>query len=207
MAFDAQLECFFCNQKFKDFGPLGEHVRREHPEIGAALPSAPDEESFIGQPPPFEEWEEHGWFLGNEDDDMLPPVGGGKTPSQRTGRKGGRGGPAPNVPFITVENLSNDPVTAKILGVEAQTGGGFNDVIVKISIKGRSYFLGLKASNPNYETLINALGQDEKKWIDIEFTIGLNWNEFYEKNFVHIFECPVGTSSEDQHDGRKKRRA
>lgn len=185
------LPCAFCDQKFSDFGPLGEHVRQAHPEIGAALPSAPEE-----KPIPDSEmadvdvsWEEHGWFLGNEDEDMLPPVGGGKTQSQRNQPQGGGGRrpTPPSVPFLKVEDLTNDPVTAKVLGVQTQNTG-YNDVIIKVAIKGRSFFYGLKASNPAYETLTKALGHNDNDWMGAEFTVGLEWNEFYEKNFVTVFE-------------------
>lgn len=197
-----KLPCAFCEKKFTDFGPLGEHVRQAHPEIGAALPSAPETkpdkyDDAVNQlgPDMAEDadasWEQHGWFQGNEDENMLPPVGGGKTQSQRGGGdnrgSGRRPSTPPSVPFIKVEDLTQDPVTAKILGVQTQNTG-FNDVIVKIAIRGRSFFFGLKASNPNYETLVKALGNDENAWMNAEFTIGLEFNEFYEKNFVNVFE-------------------
>lgn len=194
------LPCAFCDQKFSDFGPLGEHVRQAHPEIGAALPSAPETKPYnkyddaVDQlgPDMAEDagasWEEHGWFQG-EDEDMLPPVGGGKTQSQRNQPQGGGGRrpTPPSVPFLKVEDLTNDPVTAKVLGVQTQNTG-YNDVIIKVAIKGRSFFYGLKASNPAYETLTKALGHNDNDWMGATFTVGLEWNEFYEKNFVTVFE-------------------
>ena len=122
---------------------------------------------------------------------MLKSPGGGKSQTQRNA-DGGRQRPAPAVPFIKVEDLTADPKRAKILAVETQSTG-FNDIIVKIAVAGRSYFFGLKASNPNYETLFAAFGADENKWIGEEFMIGLNWNEFYEKSFVHVFDATAPT--------------
>jgi len=125
----------------------------------------------------------------------LPTPGGGKRDAER-GNNGGRGNSTrkpPQVPFVRVEDLREEPSRAKILGVVTQNTG-FNDVIVKVAINGKSYFLGLKASNPNYEALFNAFGDNENKWVGEEFMIGLNWNDFYEKNFVHIFEAPAPKS-------------
>jgi hypothetical protein len=121
---------------------------------------------------------------------MLPQPGGGKSESQRGNVGGGGKRTPPSVPFIKVEDLTEEPKRAKILGVTTKNAG-FNDIIVKIAISGRSYFFGLKASNANYEALFNGFGDDENKWVGGEFLIGLNWNEFYEKNFVHVFEAPA----------------
>jgi hypothetical protein len=185
MMFDARLPCAFCDKIFPDFGPLAAHVLTRHMDVGEFLRDHGPVEQTPSES--TQQWEDHGWFLDDkENDNMLPSIGGGKTPSQRTNKQIGIR-KTPQVPFLTVEDVSEEPKTAKILGVQTQNTG-FNDVVVKIVMGSRSYFLGLKASNPNYETLVTALGYDEKTWVGREFTIGLNWNEFYEKNFVHVFE-------------------
>ena len=165
------LEWAFCFLRFRDFAALAEHVNEAH--------TPPEKRRAIQ---PMNNW----W----EENDMLPQPGGGKTESQRGGGKQTSGRPAPTVPFLKVEDLKTDPVRAKILAVQS-TNTGFNDVIVKVAVNGRSYFFGLKASNPNYESLFKAFGDDDNKWVGQEFMVGLNWNEFYEKNFVHIFEAPA----------------
>jgi hypothetical protein len=175
------LECFFCFLKFASFEQLAEHVQAAH--------VSPENRGRERAPTWDEPWEGV--------DMALPRPGGGKSDSQRGGGRGNRQAPA--VPFLKVEDLTQDPKRAKILGVQTQNTG-FNDVIVKIAIGGRSFFMGLKASNPNYEALFNAFGEDDNKWVGQEFMVGLNYNEFYEKNFVHIFEAPAperGKKSKD----------
>lgn len=170
-----ELECVFCYLKFESFGTLAKHVLEAHK-------SEDERANFVHFNPnnPM------------EDEMALPAPGGGRTTSQ-----GGSGRSKATVPFLRVEDLQKEPSRAKILAVQAQDGSGFNDLIVKISIDGKPFFFGLKTSNPNYETLFNAFGADDKKWIGEEFTVGLNWNEFHEKNFVHVFDAPA------KKDGRK----
>lgn len=60
-----QLQCAFCPKSFPDFGPLGSHVKADHPDVGSFLRSHPPEEQPEPQP---EDWEEHGWFA----DDITP---------------------------------------------------------------------------------------------------------------------------------------
>lgn len=172
-----ELECAFCWLKFAGFKELAEHVTLAH--------LAPEER------PQVQNWEGDDYWRNAGENEMLPAPGAGKSETQR-GNVGGQASirKPPNVPFIKVEDLSGETVTAKILGVQT-TGTGFNDIIVKISVSGRNFFLGLKASNENYEKLFNGFGPDEKKWIGEHFSIGLNYNEFYEKNFVHIFDAPA----------------
>jgi hypothetical protein len=173
VAFNHQLPCAFCSREFHDFGGLATHVQTEHADVVDML-------HRIAENITEEE---------DERDDMLPQVGGGKR-NDRQGQSGGGRRPAPAVPFLVVDDLKADPVRAKILGLETKNTG-FNDVIVKIAIGGKSFFMGLKASNPNYEALTAGLGFDENKWVGQEFMIGLQWNEFYEKNFVQVYECPA----------------
>ena len=121
----------------------------------------------------------------------LPRPGGGDARS--TPMQGGTGRAKPTVPYLKVEDLQSDPVHAKILAVEAKASR-FNDITVKLAVGGKPFFLGLKASNPNYEMLFNGFGDDERKWIGEEIMIGLQWNEFHEKNFINIFEAPAKDS-------------
>ena len=167
------LECAFCFLKFESLKELAQHTQEAH--------VSPEDRKG-------RDWPE--WAERKDDEEMLPQPGGGKSETQRGNIGGGGKRSAPNVPFIKVEDLTEEPKLAKILAVQSKNTG-FNDLIVKIAIGGRSYFFGLKSSNANYETLFNAFGDDEKKWIGQEFTIGLNWNDFYEKNFTHVFEAPA----------------
>lgn len=125
-------------------------------------------------------------------------------PSQGAGRTQGDSGARgrrrpPTVPFLTVENLTEEPKKAKILAVQTANVGRFNDLVVKVAMGGTSYFMGLKTNNPNYEILFNKLGDKENDWVGREFLIGLEWNEFYEKNFATITEVLP-----DEKEGKKK---
>src|SRR5258708_1618329 len=155
MDMEGGVPCMFCQRTFKSFVALGMHVKTEHAaKIGAASLKLPDRK------PADDSWEDTGWFLGELEEMALPQPGGGKTQGQRESGPTRPKRTPPAVPFIGVEDLTSDPKTAKILAVQTQNTG-FNDIIVKIAISGRSYFLGLKASNPNYETLFRAFGSDE----------------------------------------------
>jgi hypothetical protein len=177
---DHALECAFCFLRFDGFAKLAQHVDDAHVSPADRRTKLPTIESTLDE-----------WGLTGEE--MLPAPGTGKRESERGNTGIGSGGSRkpPAVPFLKVEDLSKDPKTAKILAV-ATKDTGFNDLIVKVAISGRSYFFGLKASNPNYEALFNAFGGDENDWIGEEFTVGLNWNEFYEKSFVHVFSAQRG---------------
>jgi hypothetical protein len=121
---------------------------------------------------------------------MLPKP---KTRSTEEDAPGARGRSAPSVPFLKVEDLTAEGKRAKILGVQSQRTK-YNDLVVKLAIGGRSFFFGLRLSNPNFETLYEAFGADENKWVGQEFLIGLEWNDFYEKNFVRVLEAPAKKS-------------
>src|SRR5258708_4263718 len=189
-----KVPCVFCepfgSKLCNGFVALGAHVIRDHAaEISAASLKLPDK-----QPDKYDEAvdalgpdmardvstvSETGWFLEEELPEMLPQPGGGKTPSQRTGTQQSK--PKTGLQFIGVEDLTQDPQVAKILATLTENTG-YNDLVLKISIGARRFFFGLKASNPNYETLFRAFGGDETKWVGLDFTIGLNFNEVYEEN-------------------------
>jgi hypothetical protein len=175
-----ELECVFCYLKFESFSTLSQHVLEAHK-------SKEERATFVHFNPnnPM------------EDDVMLPAPGNGRARS--TTPSGGGGRAKPSVPFLKVEDLREEPSRAKILAVKTQDAG-FNDCVVKVAIGGKSFFFGLKASNENYQALFDAFGDDDNKWIGEEFLIGLKYNDFYEKNFVHVFKAPAPAS-----EGRKKK--
>jgi len=119
---------------------------------------------------------------------LRPPSGNAASGRAGTADAGGR--KKPTVPFLSVEDLGSDPVTAKILGVDIRPSK-YNDITVKLAVRGRSYFLGMKDNNPNYEVLFNGLGPDENKWMGQEILMGLEFNDFYEKQFITVFEAPA----------------
>ncbi len=189
MDMEGGVPCMFCQRTFKSFVALGMHVKTEHAaKISAASLKLPDRK------PADDSWEETGWFLGEELEEMamLPQPGGGKTPSQRQNNRKG-----PNVPFLNVEDLTETPEPAKILAIITENTG-YNDIIVKIQLGARRFFWGLKASNPNYETLFRTFGANSDKWVNEEISLGLKFNSTYEKNFVEIFNIS------EKKDGRKK---
>src|ERR1700761_691947 len=169
-----QLECAFCYVKCIDFRALATHVLEAHKS---------EEERA--------QYKHFNPTNPMEDEMALPQPGGGRAKS--TTPSGGGGRAKPTVPFLKVEDLREEPSRAKILAVKTQDAG-FNDLVVKIAVNGKSFFFGLKASNENYQTLFDAFGDDDNAWVGEEFLVGLKYNEFYEKNFVHVFKAPAPTS-------------
>ena len=171
--FDPQgpLDCAYCdNFRTNDFAELGAHVQRFHFDArGKRININVREDGSIMLPP--------------------PKVGG------QSDTKGRAANAGTQLPFLKVEDMTKEPRRCKILGVDAN-GAGFNDIVLKVHLAGRNSFLGLKANNPNYRTLIEGLGNDETKWKDREFSIGMEYNEFYDKNYIHIFEVYPAAAAE-----------
>lgn len=166
---EGSLDCAYCECRYNSFVELAAHVQRWH-------------------------YDSRGRFIKHEtreDGTMLPaPKAGGSTGGKTSGT--GAGSP---LPFLKVEDMTKEPRRCKILGVDAN-GAGFNDVVMKVHLAGRNFFFGLKANNPCYRTLIEGLGNDETKWADREFSIGMEYNDFYEKNYITVFEVYPAAASE-----------
>ena len=126
--FDAKLKCAFCERTFYDFGPLGVHVKNEHPEISAAVSGvAPREEAG-----------------------MLPSGSGGNEGTSRAKRG------ANAIPFLNGErDLSKTPKEAKILGVRNDPNNRFGpSVLIKLALEGQTLMWTLRLrgnANPNFD--------------------------------------------------------
>lgn len=111
-----------------------------------------------------------------------------KAPTGTTRPEAGKGGTKSTIPFIKVDDVpGKERLRCKILAVDPN-GSGYNDIVVKINTNNRKFFYGLKTNNPAYSTLIDALGTDETQWVGREFLLGLEYNDTYEKNYLHVFE-------------------
>lgn len=111
-----------------------------------------------------------------------------KVPTGKNTATSPAGGTKSPIPYVKVEDIpGKDRWRCKITAVDPN-GSGYNDVVVKIAANGRKFFYGLKINNPSYATLVDALGSDETQWIGREFSLGLQYNETYEKNYLHVYE-------------------
>lgn len=141
----------------------------------------------------------HGWCdevsKKLKGENMLPAPSSQNSSSQ--GRSTGK-----NSNRLQVADLSMDPVSAKILAVQvaekqAKWGGG-TQVVIKMAIKGAIKFWYLDvAKNPNYQILVNKLGQDENEWPDTEILMGLEKDDFHEVYYPRV-TFPAATASQSK---------
>jgi hypothetical protein len=155
--------CAFCPKGFSDYSILGQHVKREHPEIGEAIRRALPE-------------------IEKENEDMLPNAG---TPSQgKRGGGGSRGGGAAGaLPYLNADMLSTQPKEAKILMVRNEPAHRFGpSVVVKLALEGKTVLWTLNISNnPNFAILLHKFGKDENEWVDKRILLLLEQDEFNEQ--------------------------
>lgn len=126
----------------------------------------------------------HGWC--NEldklkENSMLPAA-------DSTSGRGARSGQAKNSNRLRVDDLSKDPVEAKILMVKSDLDGKYGaQVIAKIAIKGdtKFWYLDIK-KNPNYRLMVAKFGQDENEWVDQRILLGLEKDDFNDQFFVRV---------------------
>ena len=86
--------------------------------------------------------------------------------------------------------LSFDWKTARILSIKVnQPVEGrqqFSDVVVKFALDGQQRLLGMKVDSRELTTLTQQFGSDENKWIDGEFQIRIEEDDFDGKKYVRI---------------------
>lgn len=94
--------------------------------------------------------------------------------------------------YIGSQDLSENKVIAKVLAVQIndkplkEGQRRFSDVTVKISFNGQNRLFGLKIDTPNYIMLIQDFGADESKWVDREFYLYNEMEEFSEKVYPRV---------------------
>ena len=71
---------------------------------------------------------------------------------------------------LTIEDLSETPKNAKILGAIVEEQVRYEKkqvvVVVKLSVEGKIRLWNLTTANPNLETLTAAFGSDENDWAE-----------------------------------------
>jgi hypothetical protein len=174
----SNYNCAFCilvPYGFSDYFHLEGHIKRKHPEIGAALLRALPQ-------------------LEKEKEDMLPNAG---TPQQgkRGGSGGSRGGgPGGALPYLNADMLSTQPKEARILMVRNEPAHRFGpSVVLKIVLEGKTMLWTLNISNnPNFAILLHKFGKDENEWVDKRILLLLEQDEFSEQyNIRTQFPAPT----------------
>lgn len=113
--------------------------------------------------------------------------GGGGNPSRPRSSGSKRSG----FEFLKNEHLSEEFQDAKIIAMltepdEVRKISQYNDVIVKIAMKGKQYLWGLTAGNPNYEAMHQQFGSDENDWLNQTIQIGLESDDFSGKQWARV---------------------
>ncbi len=115
---------------------------------------------------------------------MLPSAGS----KVNTATKGGS--QKSGIPYINVTELTSDKATARVIDVrlteQVEGRQNFSDIRLKIAIKGMTRLYGLKTTNPEYDKLLSAFGQDETMWPGREFYIYAEQDEFDGKLWIRV---------------------
>lgn len=93
------------------------------------------------------------------------------------------------IPKLTVQNLTFDKRKARVLATRNYDGKWGMQVGLKIAYAGQTYIWYLNVPdavgrNPNFDFLINQFGQDENNWVDGEFYLYLENDEFSNQNRI-----------------------
>lgn len=133
---------------------------------------------------------------------MLPKPG---AQNNGQGQQGGGGGrQRSGLPYVNESNLSLDKKRCRVLAVklnDAPVREGqrrFSDVIVKFAMGGDMYLLGLKTDNPNYEILCKAFGEDDNRWLEREFFMYLEEDDFDKRRWVRVEPITGDEGEEDK---------
>lgn len=148
-----------CQHGFSEYIYLREHVRIEHPEIGAMLKSVVPETE-------------------KENEEMPLPSAGAPRQGGRTGTSDATG-----LPYLKADMLSIQPKEARILMVRNEPKHRFGpSVVVKLELENKSLLWTLHVSNnPNFAILLKKFGKDENEWIDKTILLVLEQDEFSEQ--------------------------
>jgi hypothetical protein len=148
-----------CLHGFSEYIYLGQHVRTEHPEIGAMLKSVVPE-------------------TAKENEDMPLPNAGAPRQGGRSGGDGGTG-----LPYLKADMLSTQPKEVRILMVRNEPKHRFGpSVVVKLELEGKSVLWTLHVTNnPNFGILRKKFGGDENEWADKTILLVLEQDEFSEQ--------------------------
>ncbi len=115
---------------------------------------------------------------------MLPSAGS----KANTATKGGS--QKSGIPYINVTELTSDKAKARVIDVrlteQVEGRQNFSDIRLKIAIKGMTRLYGLKTTNPEYEKLLSAFGQDETTWPGREFYMYAEQDEFDGKLWIRV---------------------
>lgn len=138
-------------------------------------------------------------LIREEFNTMLPtPTASAATKATSTNNSRGSG---PKKVFINVEMLKamatkEKPLIATIIGANAETASNrYNDVVMKLKVGMTTLWYGVKANNPNFARLVDGLSQDEEKWKGREISMYTEFDEYHERDFVHVDTLPEKTSA------------
>ena len=194
MPFNAKLQCSFCSRTFTDFGPLGAHVQRAHPEIGGALRAgaldnqdeaasrqivpktkrghaSPASEAISGSGAErsFEDKVSRAvtFQIQQIEQEVAKMAKEELLPQPEQGQDGDYN------PWLTVEALGRSGKGSMTLlgNVRPSTSQFGKGIIVDVRLNGDDYSWTIKYSSGNYQRMFKRFGKDVKKWrgkVDVE---------------------------------------
>jgi hypothetical protein len=110
-----------------------------------------------------------------------------KSDSSRGGRRQSVSG---TIPKLTLENVSFDRKTARVIAVREVSGAYGKQVAIKIAYSGNTYIFYLGVSDTRVKQLCDMFGNDENKWVGREFLLFLETDDFNNRNSIHVDAAP-----------------
>lgn len=99
------------------------------------------------------------------------------------------------LPFMKAEHLSTEYRELSILMARAETDKWDNaSVMMKVRYDGKLFLWQPNEKNPNYDALIEILGEDEKLWAGNVVLIGLEKDEMTERYHIRVRECETNAA-------------
>lgn len=118
---------------------------------------------------------------------MLSRSSGGNSASDSN-----RSSQAGGLPWLKIEHLSSEKRILSILKARGEKDRWKNpSVVMQVRYDGKLFLWQPNAKNPNYDLLIDILGQDESKWPGNDVMIFLEEDELTTRLFPRVSKAEV----------------
>jgi hypothetical protein len=104
-----------------------------------------------------------------------------------TSSKSDRSKQATGLPFLKAEHLSTEKRALSILGARAERDRWDNpSVLMKVRYDGKLFLWQVNDKSPNFDLLIDILGDDEAKWVGNDVIVYLEQDELTTRYYPRV---------------------